>query len=397
MQSRSRRLELIILGTFIGALLLLPLLNNGSFMGQLPSTTLKFCIYTIMALGLNVVVGYTGQLDLGYVTYMATGMVIVSVAAVSVSDPATGEWIIPMGGRAVEGAQYLFHFPGAVLGALLLAGLVCAGIGVLRGIPTLKLTGDYYAIVTLGIAEIIYIYYRNVNWTGGTKSLSMTPTDMPTLFGITLYYDSWVFYYGIVLATTIALIGSIFLRDSRTGRAMSAIRLDPTAAASCGIPVDRYKMLAFAVSGFIGGVGGGLYAIWSTGFSAVGIEVWESVLLLCCLVLGGMGSIRGTVLGAVVLISLGEVLRQKLPSFSAEQGFHMEQWPQQARFLFYGVILVLLMRFRPEGVLPERYAANPPDDAMLQAYRTEGSPLFTIGGTASASTPAPAAGPEPGA
>lgn len=348
--------------------------------GPMPSTVLKICIYAVMALGLNIVLGYTGQLDLGYVTFMATGAVITAVAMVAIRDPETGAILIPVGGRTVAGAHHIFHFPFSILVVMLFAGLVCALLGVLRGIPTLRLTGDYYAIVTLGIAEIIYIYYRVAAWTGGPKSISFTDQDIPRLFGQELNYDSSLFYGLVFLVFVATVLASILLRDSRFGRALSAIRLDPTAAETVGVPVNRYKMRAFAVSGFIGGVGGSLFALWGQQFSAIAVEVWESILLVCCIILGGIGSVRGALLGSVVLVAMGEVLRERLPCFSFEKGLYLDPWPQEARFLFYGVILIVIMRFRPSGVFIERGGGRPLSKERAETFRAQPAALFRLGG-----------------
>ncbi|MDP7254098.1 MAG: branched-chain amino acid ABC transporter permease, partial [Planctomycetota bacterium] len=148
------------------------------------------------------------------------------------------------------------------------------------------------------------------------------------------------------------------------------------------VNVNRYKMIAFAISGFIGGVGGSLYMVWQGSFSAVSMEVWESILLVCCLVLGGLGSVRGAILGAIVLVALGEILRQPLPKFNFEtRAFYWDAWPQQARHLFYGIILVVLMRFRPEGVLPDRLSREPLNDAEIDRLKQSDSALYKVGVT----------------
>ncbi len=465
MQKRSLRNELIVLGVAALIVALIPLIWG--FTGPVPSTVEKICIYAIMALGLNIVIGYTGLLDLGFVTFMATGAVVTAVLLVAVEQPpqmvsldqgkawvledttgigkgpaaaikvygpgvealhctiqrrgegfvliAGGETerarvevngarvtehalavadtvviagkrflyegaqsVIPVGGKTVEGGRHLFRFPYNILLIMLFAGGICALVGILRGIPTLRLTGDYYAIVTLGIAEIIYIWYRNADWTGGPKSITFTPGDVPEIAGNKLYYDSPWFYYLVWVMFALAILASRHLRDSRTGRAFAAIRLDETAAMTCGVPINRYKLTSFALSGFIGGVGGSLFVLWNSSFSAIGVEVWESVLLVCCLVLGGMGSIPGTILGSVILVALGELLREKLPKIGS-QGIYWEAWPQEARFLFYGVILVLLMRFRPKGLWPQRLGGDPISSDDAEALRKSHAELYKIG------------------
>lgn len=390
--TKLHKIEWIMLVVAVAAVLAMPL--KFGFIGPVPNTTLKICIYIIMALGLNVVMGYTGQLDLGYVTFMATGMVIAAVAAVSVHLPAEelaglgpdrfvdvfGWFQIPIGGASIGEAARPFHFPGGIWLMLILAGVVCAALGVVRGLPTLHLTGDYYAIVTLGIAEIVYIYYRAASWTGGAMSLTLTVDSTPSFLGDKLYPDTARFYYLTVFVLTLAIVGSVFIRESRLGRALAAIRLDSTAAETCGIPVNRYKMIAFAVSGFVGGVGGALYTLLNGQFSAAAVEVWESILLVCILVLGGIGSVRGAILAAIVLVALGEVFREPMPNLSLETGrLYWEPWPQQARMLFYGVILIVLMRFRPKGVFPDRLDRAPLSAGETETMRVTDTPLFQIG------------------
>ena len=161
------------------------------------------------------------------------------------------------------------------------------------------------------------------------------------------------------------------LQNSRLGRAWAAIKLDEPAARSSGVNVSKYKLIAFAISGFVGGIGGALMTIWM-GLAAVkDLDVWQSILILCCVVLGGMGSIPGTLLGTFILISLGEVLREPLPLIELRV-------PNEARFLIYGLILVFLMRFRPQGLLPlVREGRSPKEDEVKQIARIS-TPLFTL-------------------
>ena len=335
-------------------------------------------IYMILALGLNIVVGMTGLLDLGYAMFLSTGAVVCALCLVlthAPADAATGEaarYMLPVGTTDVSEGSHPFHFPGGLFVILFLAGSVCALLGVLRGIPTLKLTGDYYAIVTLGLAEILFLFYLNTeSLTGGAFGIKLLLSDRPEMFGEKLYWDTPFFYYFTFFLLVLTIATMLRLQNSRLGRAWAAIKLDETAARSSGVNVSKYKLIAFAISGFVGGIGGALMTIWM-GLAAVkDLDVWQSILILCCVVLGGMGSIPGTLLGTFILISLGEVLREPLPLIELRV-------PNEARFLIYGLILVFLMRFRPQGLLPlVREGRSPKEDEVKQIARIS-TPLFTL-------------------
>lgn len=324
------------------------------------NVVLFVAIYAVLALGLNVVVGYTGLLDLGYVTFLATGAVVTFIFLQVTSTP-TG-WALPMGTTEDLTGGHPFVFTGSHLLLIFFAGLVCAGLGVLRGIPTLRLTGDYYAIVTLGLAEIGYLVYLNSWWTGGAHGMSLKSDMRPTMFGSKLYADEWWFYYLVLIILGLTIVFMDRLNRSRTGRAWAAIRLDEVAARACGIDVDYYKMVAFAISGFFGGVGGALYALWVGLVAAKSLDVWQSILILCAVVLGGMGSIRGVLLGSAILFPLREVLREEIFGVRV---------PPEASYLVYGLLLIIVMRFRPQGLLPrgtsESMAMTPEEEAELRA------------------------------
>ncbi len=324
-------------------LLIMPAFTG--FRGPLPNTVLSVLVFTVLALGLNVVVGSTGLLDLGYVTFMAIGAVVTCMGLMLMKTPEG--YLLPFGQTGIIEGDLVFGFEGAYLIMLLVSGIVAAAFGVLRGIPTLRLTGDYYAIVTLGIAEIMYQVFKNEEWlTGGAFAIKITRAQRPILFGDTFNYASWRFYYLAIGALVLITVLVARLDRSRIGRAWAAIRLDETAARANGVNVNAYKMIAFAVSGFIGGVGGGLFSVWQGGVAVTNLDVWISILLLCALVLGGLGSVRGTLVGGVILFSLGEILRYELPILG--------KVPPEARFLIYGLILMIMMRFRSEGILPRR-------------------------------------------
>lgn len=345
------------------------------FSGTLPNVAMYVGIYMILALGLNVVVGFTGLLDLGYVSFLATGA-IATAFLLSLTRTSDGiDWAIGVS-YDVHG-EPLLGFDGAILPILLVAGLACALLGVVRGVPTLRVRGDYYAIVTLGIAEILY---ETALWddsnplnltrvTGGAFGIKLPSSHVPSLFGQKLYWNEPVFYYLVVALVIVAFVMTHHLNRSRTGRALAAIRLDETAARACGVDVSKHKLVAFAVSGFLGGIGGGLYTLWSGTIAAKGLDVWQSILILCGVVLGGMGSIRGTAVGIAGLMCLGEFLREDFGGVSV---------PPEARFLIYGLLLIIVMRFRPQGILPPVRHGRACTDAQHEALVTGDAPLYEL-------------------
>lgn len=332
---------------------------------------LKIGVFIILALGLNVVVGYLGLLELGYVTFTATGALIAALGLMTVKTEAG--WVLPAHDSYTPVGTFMFDFPGGYLVLILIAGLVCAGLGMLRGIPTLRLSGDYYAIVTLGLAEISYLVYFNEAWlSGGASALNLAHSvndRTPSLFGQTLYYDSWVFYYLVVVVVVLTIFTMFRLQQSRIGRAWAAIRIDETAARACGINVEWSKTVGFAISGFFGGVGGALICVMTGTVAVKEMDVWHSIIILCAVVLGGMGSIRGILLGTVIVIGLGELLRQDVGGVRV---------PPEARYLVFGLMLILLMRFRPQGLIPRAPAGHPPTPAEEEEMRGRESSLYGL-------------------
>jgi branched-chain amino acid transport system permease protein len=346
------------------------------FRGTLPNIALFLGIYMILALGLNVVVGFTGLLDLGYVTFLATGAILTAFL-LSLTRTSEGiDWAI--GVSYDVAGDPVFGFDGGIFIVLLAAGLACALVGVLRGIPTLRVRGDYYAIVTLGFAEIVYetalwddtnpLNFTRV--TGGAFGIKLPSSHVPVLAGEKLYYDTPAFYYLVIGLVVVTFLLTHHLNRSRVGRALAAIRLDETAARACGVDVSKHKLVAFAVSGFLGGIGGGLYALWSGTVAVKGLDVWQSILILCGVVLGGMGSIRGTAVGIAGLMCLGEILREDLGGVSI---------PPEARFLIYGLLLIIVMRFRPQGILPPVRHGHAVTDDQHAALVAGEAPLYELG------------------
>jgi len=281
-----------------------------------------------LALGLNFVPGYTGLLDLGFVGFFGVGAY---TAGLLTSQFDLSFWVV-----------------------LPLAALHSALWGIVRAAPTLKLTGDYFAIVTFGFSELVILVIRNEIWlTRGPMGIpGIAP---PSILGHALTQDWEYFYLLFCLVALIAFV-SRRLEDSRIGRAWFAIREDEVAAATCGIHVARYKTLAFAVSAAVGGAAGACYSGWFHFLHPDMFKFWESILILCLIVLGGMGSIAGVMLGAAILIPLTEVLRAGIGMLVEWSGHSGITWISpdvvNARYLVFGLLLVLMMRFRPDGLLP---------------------------------------------
>jgi branched-chain amino acid transport system permease protein len=243
----------------------------------------------------------------------------------------------------------------------MLAGL----FGVLLGAPTLRLRGDYLAVVTLGFGEIIRIFMNNLNapfnLTNGPQGINLIdPVSIAGfsfgkplhVFGITLP-PTYFYYYLFLAFSLLAIFIALRLQDSRIGRAWAAIREDEIAAAAMGINTRNVKLLAFAMGATFGGLAGGLFAAFQGFISPESFNLWESILVLCMIVLGGMGNIPGVILGAVLLTVIPEALRYIGDLQRATLG-HIAVDPADLRMLLFGVALVTMMLFRPAGLLPSR-------------------------------------------
>jgi branched-chain amino acid transport system permease protein len=320
-------------------------------------------VFTMMAIGLNIVVGYAGLLDLGYVAFYAAGAYVAA-------------WF-----ASLQFEQVTFHFgsvgirndlPGIHLSVwlvLAIAGLFTLVVGILIGLPTLRLRGDYLAIVTLGFGEIIPQFVRNADNLGGFDlthgTFGISPIDSPG-FGQTLddslglpanfqqaSNSQELFFWAALGLLLFTVFCSARLRDSRLGRAWIAIREDETAAAAMGVPLMRTKTWSYALGAFFGGIAGAFYASFKSGAFPADFYFNISIFLLCMVILGGMGSIWGVLLGGMVLgylnveglATIGSKLRE-------DTGIDFE--PTKYQFGIYGVIIVLVMLFRPVGLIPER-------------------------------------------
>ncbi len=310
-------------------------------------------LYIMLALGLNIVVGYAGLLDLGYIAFFAVGAYCYALSAsphLALAFPQ----LFPDGVHL----SFLIVLPAAAL----LAG----GMGVLLGAPTLKLRGDYLAIVTLGFGEIIRIFMNNlnapVNLTNGPQGISrIDPISIAGLslnatqriFGITLPSVHLYFYLFLCFAGLVVFV-SQRLEKSRIGRAWMAIREDEIAASAMGINTRNLKLLAFAMGAASGGISGTLFAGFQGFVSPESFSLMESVMVLCMVVLGGMGHIYGVILGGLLLALLPELLRHSvLPMQQALFGKTIID-PESLRMLLFGIALILVMLYRPAGLWPSR-------------------------------------------
>ncbi|HKE97734.1 MAG TPA: branched-chain amino acid ABC transporter permease [Actinomycetes bacterium] len=320
-----RRLRPFALALLAVVLVLFPLTQSGNtFWIQV---TAQAGLFVMAALGLNIVVGSAGLLDLGYVAFFGIGAYVAAL---------TGNALL---------TNLNFHVP-FLLVLLVVAPLTTAFFGVLLGAPTLRLRGDYLAIVTLGFGEIVRITLNNIDpITRGPNGISSIPDPAIgsfsmgegfTLAGFEISGNAIYLYLELlVIALTLAVVYR--LNQSRIGRAWVAVREDEVAAAAMGINTTYIKLLAFAAGAFFAGMAGSIYAHLLTQVSPDSFTFQYSVLILAMVVLGGLGNPPGVVLGAIILYFLPEKLR----AFS------------DIRFLVFGFALILIMRFRPEGLLPE--------------------------------------------
>jgi branched-chain amino acid transport system permease protein len=333
-------------------------------------------LYIMLALGLNIVVGFAGLLDLGYIAFYAVGAYLAALLgspqfAVVLESfvnnyPAVGNFLIALFGPEIS--QNGIHL--SVWFVVPLAAALAGLFGALLGAPTLKLRGDYLAIVTLGFGEIIRIFMNNlnspINFTNGPQGINMI--DPIRIFGVSLGGEagsnatvivggfsmpSVNAYYFLFLALCIAIvIVSLRLQDSRLGRAWVAIREDEIAAKAMGINTRNMKLLAFSMGASFGGISGAMFASFQGFVSPESFSLMESIVILAMVVLGGIGHIPGVILGAVLLAALPEVLRHVVEP--VQMLFFGKIWVEAEvlRQLLYGFAMVAIMLNRPAGLWP---------------------------------------------
>lgn len=335
-------------------------------------------LYVMLALGLNVVVGFAGLLDLGYIAFYAMGaytagllaspQFALTLASIGAHWPALAERLVAVFGPDVAAGGLHLSYGIVVPASALLAG----GLGVLLGAPTLKLRGDYLAVVTLGFGEIVRILINNlsepINLTDGPKGINLI--DPVSVLGLPLHggtgsaglvqIGGWSMpsvnaYYFLFLLLCVLMIGmTLRLQDSRLGRAFAAIREDELAAKAMGLPTRRIKLTAFALGASFGGVAGALFASFQGFISPESFSLTESIAVLAMVVLGGIGHVPGVVLGAVLLAALPEVLRHGVEPLQRRLLGQVLVEAEVLRQLLFGGAMVAIMLTRPSGLWPAK-------------------------------------------
>lgn len=269
---------------------------------------IMICIYSILALGLNLVTGYCGQVSLGNAAFYAIGAYT----------------------SAILSTKFGINF----FIAMVCAGLVSALFGFLIGLPSLRLSGTYLAITTLGFGEVIRIFLLNFDkLTNGPLGISRIPK--PSLFGFELTLINNGLYFLVLILLSIILLTCYFIINSKIGRAFIAIKEDELAASLMGIQTTVYKVLAFILSALFSGIAGSFYAHMTSYIDPNTFIFDTSIMILSIVILGGMGTLKGMIVGAIILVSFPELLR----------------FVDRFRFIVYGIILVCMMRFRPQGIM----------------------------------------------
>jgi len=324
----------------IGLALAFPLINRWLALGW-EAKLIPIALFIILALGLNVVVGFAGLLDLGYAAFFAIGAYTVAFLTSPVSPFAFVR----------EGHPVNFFL------AMLISAAVAAGFGVLLGAPTLRLRGDYLAIVTLGFGEIVPLVVKNTpDITKGTQG--MNPIGYPEIPGIVFALDPVPWYYLIVAVLLVSVLITSRLRTARIGRAWAAMREDEVAAASMGINLVTTKLFAFSLGASFSGFAG---SIWASYLQVIAPEQFDfsvSIFVLCMIILGGLGNIGGVIAGGVLLGGVDRILFDWVSGIVHGIGAAINNQDLQfmdvsrSRQMIFGIALVFMMLVRPEGLFP---------------------------------------------
>jgi len=376
--SAERRRRRVLFGGVLAFALLYPLIDL-ALNWQTLRAVIPIMLFILLAMGLNIVVGYAGLLDLGYAAFFAVG----AYTAAFLTSPVS-----PIKFATDSPLRFLGDF----WWAMLLSVLVAASFGIALGAPTLRLRGDYLAIVTLGFGEIVPRIVLNLDqWTKGSKG--MNPIGRPhvlgcqfgvdpcVVFGQALKLGALTWYYLIVLVGLLSVLAITRMRESRVGRAWAAIRDDEVAAVSMGINPVTTKLLAFSLGASFSGFAGAIFASYLQFIDPGQFDFSISILVLCMVILGGTGNIYGVMLGGLIIASFDRILAERLTGWmhslgDAAGGFGTFPLPFPAgavfslkaalkgvdllrlRLLVFGLSLVLLMVLRPQGLLPSRRARS---------------------------------------
>ncbi|MGH2681107.1 MAG: branched-chain amino acid ABC transporter permease [Actinomycetota bacterium] len=338
----------LVLITLVAAVLIAVPWVVGEVISQVLGTVL---IYVLLGIGLNIVVGYAGLLDLGYVFFFAVGAYSTALLTGAALNTFTGS------GPPAVSLDLNFYL------AIPIVLLIAAGAGLLIGAPVLRLRGDYLALVTLGLGEMVTVLVRSpwlVPLVGGPNGMRGVPDAAIAGFG---FRQTQHFYYLALAFVLAALFVSRRLYNSRIGRAWTAMREDEQTADAMGVNTTRFKLLAFATGGAIGSLGGAMFAVQIGSLTPASFEVQVSILVLGLVILGGLGSLPGVVIGALVLVGLPGLLREF----------------EEYRGLAYGAALVAVMILRPQGLVPnvrrsrELQEEERAQDAWAQEKEAEGT------------------------
>ncbi len=351
MQHMDKTKQIVVFLLAAVALLALPLVVAQFGQGWVRIMALAL-LYVMLALGLNIVVGYAGLLDLGYVAFYAVGAYLYALVA----SPHLMENFESIRAAYPDG----MHFP--IWAVVPIAAAVAAVCGMLLGAPTLKLRGDYLAIVTLGFGEIIRVFMNNlehpVNITNGPRGISQI--DPISIAGVSFgkplelfghSFPSVTLYYYLFLALVIfTVIICHRIETSRIGRAWMAVREDEIAAKAMGLNTRNLKLLAFGMGATFGGVSGAMFAAFQGFISPESFTLAESIIIVAMVVLGGIGHIPGVILGAVMLAALPEVLRYVAGDIQAMTGGRLDA--AILRQLLIALAMIAIMLLRPRGLWP---------------------------------------------
>ncbi len=317
-------------------------------------------IYVAMALGLNVVVGLAGLLDLGFVAFFAIGSYTYAIFSTNQVSNFLKLDFLPFTGNS------FWAF-------IIIGGIIAAIAGVLLGIPVLRVKGDYLAIVTLGFGEIIRIVFNNldkpVNITGGAQGISSIPS--PTIFGYVIS-DSSQFYYVVLVVLAVVILGVTRLQDSKLGRSWQAVRENEIAAQASGIHLVRTKLIAFAIGASFSGMMGVVFSAKQMFIDPTNFTLLESITILVMVILGGMGSVPGVILGASLVTILNLQVLTEVTNYLNQLTLDgildipSALSPSKMQRMIFGLILILVAIFRPQGLLPAKNKIVPKEDVVDQ-------------------------------
>jgi branched-chain amino acid transport system permease protein len=331
----------VLLMTF---LLLGVLPYAGTLNPGVSSLMIQMFIYIALALGLNLVVGFAGLLDLGYIAFFAGGAYVYSIFASSQAAKFL-PWFAANAPQGLGGWWFWAALP--------LALLVAAFMGIALGLPVMRMRGDYLAIVTLGFGEVIQVIARNldtpINITGGAPGIA--PIQAPTLFGMDMGQPTSLYYIGLVFVVLTA-IAMYRIEHSRVGRALAAMREDDIAARAMGVPLVKMKLLAFATGASFSGGMGMLFAVKQHFINPDTFGFMESIGILAMIILGGLGSIRGVIVGAAAVTLLRFQFLPDLSALSANWGLPSAIDLTKYQPLIFGLILIVMMIYRQDGLIP---------------------------------------------